>query len=291
MLRKLLIMLIFGLSVKSTCVSAQPSTFAALLDTVNIARGQLDGELKLPPLTNGLGTPSSPKLVSFDSPNTLMSDKFHNNFHFQGQAGDELFIRVSTANPVGDQWFARCAGGGQGAYYEGIVLRESTYSCTYDLKTIIQETKVYSLFFEYPDANYGSFEARLVRGNPAVTSFNGKGGYPGNPAQLSASSGSERHEISSNPLINYYALEALSGQTLVLQAYEDQNIYHRYPTRCVAEGGKATSNNSFGFSVDGGETYSCSLDLEHTVESSGLLNLHVRLPYGIGGYFLAAVLD
>ena len=290
-MRKLLIMLILGLSVKSTFAGAQPHTFSALLDTVNIARGQLDGELKPPPLTNGSGTPGSPKLVSFDSPNTFTSDKFQNNFHFQGQAGDELFIRVSTANPVSDQWFARCAGGGQGAYYDGMVLRESTYSCTYDLKTIIQETKAYSLFFEYPDANYGSFEARLVRGDPAVASFNGKGGYPGNPARLSASSGSERHEISSNPLTNYYALEAFTGQTLVLQAYEDQNIYHRYPTRCVAEGGKATSNNSFGFSVDDGETYSCSLDLEHTVESSGLLNLHVRLPYGIGGYFLAAVLD
>ena len=291
-MKKLLIMLILGLSVKSIYAHAQPSMFAALLDSFKIVRGQLDGELKPPPLTNGSGTPSSPKLVSFDSPNTFTSDKFHNTFHFRAQAGDELFIRVSTANPVTDQWFSRCVSGGKrGVYYDGIVLSDSIYSCTYDLQTIVQETKVYSLVFEYPDANYGSFEARLVRGEPAVASFSGKGGYPDKPTLLSASSGSERHEISNNPLTNYYALEAMSGQTLVLQAYEDQNIYYRTPTRCVASGGRGIYSSAFGFSVDGGETYSCSLDLEHTVESSGLLNLHVRLPYGIGGYFLAAVLD
>lgn len=254
-----------------------------------------DSSSSTPPVDeiNAGGPPSNPSPVSFSAKNKITPNEIENYFTFEAKKDEELIIHSTLDFAISDTRISQCMAA-PGESYTGMIISGLTYTCHYYLKKEIPQNGTFTLYSEYPDGNQGYFEARVFNiNNKEYLGYDGKGGFPDKPHLISHG---QQHEINVNTLSNYYYIDMKAGQTLTMQAYLDGNIDEQVPSRCVTYP-HYSNPDSFGFSQawrKGSYTssyYNCSTKAKVTFSSDGVYEMHVRMPYQIGGYFVVDIHD
>ena len=219
-----------------------PSILTLLLLNACGGGGSSDGgTVTLPAEPVPSGSTSSPKTLSIEAANTIGTDAFFNNFKYVASADERLVVRVNLATPLSDTDYARCASN------PGYATRVQVYDsrgmqvgvfCDEDATITFAAAGTYTLNFEYPSNGGGTVNAASLKGAAPVQFSETGDGSPVRPKKLSMVTG---NAIDSNPFKDYYWVQAVQGEVLVLAVQLQQPLTQTQRTRCAA-GAESTNN-------------------------------------------------
>ncbi|MGH8493713.1 MAG: hypothetical protein ACRERR_11525 [Moraxellaceae bacterium] len=90
-----------------------------------------------------------------------------------------------------------------------------------------------------------------------------------------------KNSISSDEFNNYFKVQALSGDTLIIKATMNATLDPTLYSRCVTESD---------YTISIGSEKSCSLNIKYKFTADGEYKIHFKFPGGNSGYFNAVVL-
>ena len=123
--------------------------------------------------TEGNGSPSAPKMISFGVRNTLLSDDFFNYFSVNAAAGQKLIVSTKLNQPLTDTQKSRCNSTGTNGtknpapYDTQIHVYDSKLTrlggiCGEDLTFQFTVSGIYILHFNYASQSSGYFNAAIL---------------------------------------------------------------------------------------------------------------------------------
>jgi hypothetical protein len=240
------------------------------------------------------GSASSPKSLSIESANAFGTDASFNNFKYVASADERLVVRVNLATPLSDTQSARCAASlGTGSTPSSYLTQVHVYSssgvrvggiCGEDLTFAFPAAGTYVLNFEFPSNGGGTFNAASLKGNAPIQFSETGDGSPARPKTLSTLAG---NAIASNPFNDYYWVQAVQGETIVLGVQLQLPLTDVQKTRCAA--GAESTNNAQLRVFDASLTQvavACGESLRFVAPASG--TYVIQTDYGVNGGTLNA---